>query len=415
MAQDRGSSSKPRRDPLRDGSLLYRNSRGEIGADFRWLERGRTLLRDPNAKGWTAGGDAGAHTTSETVARTWEARYIAEWSNAAIRAQMGIVTPADTALQSVFAETERYMAEKVRVVEEATFNNVRYTMRVLREMVGADTHVAAVTHEMLQRGFDARVDAGYAISTLRGALNRIRSFYRWLNLPDPAARVAVGRRGDAELEPATAWTDAEIAASRQAADEIDQRGHYGRLTISARLALELALGTGVREGELFALDTRDFRGAPTFDVHVHAQERPDKRAKPKSKRARYALVLPSLWPWLDGLPAGPILVNPDGSAIRKGTNRNALKIVMQRAGLKEKGDGVGTHMTRHTYSRLILERLNQAGVYGLPLLKEYLGHSTIRITEAFYGHYSNQIAVQHGAAIFYGAGEGVRSVVGGRG
>lgn len=58
------------------------------------------------------------------------------------------------------------------------------------------------------------------------------------------------------------------------------------------------------------------------------------------------------------------------------------------AGLKVPGER--NHMLRHTFARLWLEKYDS----DLLSLRDFLGHKDIRITQAYYGHYSEEVAVE---------------------
>ena len=144
------------------------------------------------------------------------------------------------------------------------------------------------------------------------------------------------------------------------------------------MVLELALTTGARVGELFAIRWENLSPDGTM-VTIVEQLQPvtsQEATSLKSKKARRSSPVLETWaPFHDRGAEGRILGGTSGRA-----RSVAFTLIKREAGLDE--PGVGYHSLRHTYSRiLLLER-------GATLLQlsAALGHAHYGTTERFYLH-----------------------------
>lgn len=358
------------------------------------------MLRNPSAPGWTPQAKDGEATESEEVAREWVTDYLRAWRERQAARQLG-VTP-EGARRRLRASVDEYLDHRDAVdgVAVATAYNDRSVLSMLVDWCGSEADPGAITAEELQRHFHARLRAGYARSTCSTQKSILSHFFAWLKVePNPARGVKLKREKRVKKY---GWSNEQIEALRAAADRIDRgeaREPHPSFDVSARFAFELALGTGLREGELFAAEAR------LFDERTHtcrvlrqaSRYHTGALVDTKGRDSRSALVLPDYWPWHPKGARGFLLSHPDGRVIYQGKNRAVLDHVIREAGLKM--DGERNHMTRHTYCRICLEE------YGVDLrdLQAFLGHKSSRTTEQYYGHYAPSVAVARAATKVYGA------------
>lgn len=212
-----------------------------------------------------------------------------------------------------------------------------------------------------------------------------------MELPDPGQR---------DVEP---FSDADLVALRKAANALDAKERTTgphRALRSYRLALELALATGCRVAELGALEWSAI-DAEDMTVRVQWQVPPfgdPARLQPlKGRKARTALVLPSWWDFHDPDATGRVLLAPGAAPAAHRSVERWYDAILDTAGLKRVGRHA--HACRHTYARLALEQGAR-----LEELQRFLGHASIRTTEAYYGHLTEQSAATLARSRIYGVG-----------
>lgn len=362
--------------------------RGSYAADLRpWsdgtLPEGladRPTLRSPRAAGWPF---SGSYTRDAKEAREWSWAYVALYRDEVRRAEAG----AGRTPVPIERATEAFLKHRKATVEHNTYSSSRTACGHLVEWLGRERTTAAVTAPRLQALFDDLVAEGYAISTLGTLRNHLSAFCQWLGYADgqPARGIKLPDRGEFVIE---AWGDAALQAIRDSADRVDF-ARRGRVP-SARLAVELALGAGLRQQELFALDWAGLDPAEQ-SCHVVRQLVKDGAGfKPlKGKRARRAFVLPGFWHWYREGARGLVLGNADGTPI--GSQSRLQRDLIQRTldGAQLNAPGVGWHSLRHAYARLCLEE------YGVTIdeLSLFLGHASPAVTLGVYGHYAPHRAI----------------------
>jgi site-specific recombinase XerD len=402
MAREAGSSRGTSRQrgkrrqakPHALGSKWFANGRGEVGLDFRWLGRGRFIVRDPDESGWSPDRREGRTTTSLPVARKWELRYRAAWEDRDTGRQMGLASATEPV--PLRRAVERYwrVRESLQAAGDlaaSTVQNDRVRLRVLLGWYGDAADASRIDHANLRDRLTDRLAEGYRRSTLTEMLATFRAFFGSVGNPCAENLRLPGKKRDA---PKVAWTDEDLVLLRDTADRFDSERNRVGLTPQARLALELGLATGAREGELFGLRWEDITPPPQALVWIDRQLlRGGDFGPTKGRVGGVAVVLPGFWPFYSPHRRGLILSAPDGSpAGRRG--REILHRVIRRSGLWV--PGAATHTTRHTYARLYLE----AGGT-LEGLSKSLRHSTLATTQGFYEHMRKGLFAERDSRVIY--------------
>lgn len=337
-------------------------------------------MRDPRHSGWP---DEGERTSDEQVARRWAWAYLdrmrGQHKDRVLRRK-----PSRTLGDAVIA----YLAHRDRTVEPATAQNDRSALSHLLDAHRAGKRVETLRPADFQTLADGLLDRGYKVTTVATYVGQLSGFAQWANVD--MGEVALPNPGTVDL---VAWDEEERERIRWAAARVDET-QVGKFP-TARIAVELGLSTGLRQGELFALrwDAIDIESRT---VRVQWQAPKDRRTlKPlKGKRARTALVLPGWWTWHRAEGDGFIL-HYKGRQVNTRTQRNLITRVLDTAGLNEMG--AGWHRTRHSYAREFIER---GGL--IQELAVSLGHSSVTITEQSYGHFMESVAVGLARQKIYG-------------
>jgi integrase len=167
----------------------------------------------------------------------------------------------------------------------------------------------------------------------------------------------------------------------------------------------LALATGMREAELLALRWQDIdweRARVRCRATLHRVKGIYVLEEMKSRSSRRTLPLPKAAlevlrsvqvqqhedrmqlgdaAWLDTW--GLIFTTPAGCPVHPQTMLKHFRLLLNKAGLREK---TRIHDLRHTFATLLLER----GVH-IKAVSELLGHSSVTITLAIYGHVTQRM------------------------
>jgi integrase len=164
-----------------------------------------------------------------------------------------------------------------------------------------------------------------------------------------------------------------------------------------RIVFEMALKTGMRQGELLALTWGDVDLGGAI-VHVRRSYTDGHLSTPKNHERRDVDVTPDLvellgrWWGELGRPNDDCLVFPGESPISYLSARSLLRRelypAMKRAGIPRigpTGEKRTFHSLRHTYAKRALETGRQ-----LIWLSRHLGHSSLKVTSDVYGHFGRQ-------------------------
>ncbi len=233
-------------------------------------------------------------------------------------------------------------------------------------------------------------------ATLGRRLAGARAFFRFLQREgrvavDPTAGLPAPKLPQRPPRPLS--VDDCFALADQAADQADPPAHAQRdgprrrrMRLRDRALVELLYGTGIRVGELAALDVRDVdlhRG----DVRVLGKGGKE-RVVPMPDLARRALA-----EWLaerrrPGLLAEPLFIalRPrKESAPRRLGARDVRRILKRRALARGLDDCVHPHRLRHSYATHLLDM-------GADLreIQELLGHASLSTTQKY-----TAVSVEH--------------------
>lgn len=385
MAPGRRGDARERHRPHRPhelGPRVYRRGRWWC-ADLRPWDAGRITLRNPSKRGWPARGE---RTEDEETARRWAWAYVDHFREESRRRQLGLIVEQRPIgkLREDWARWRELNGRSWKTIQGGNTATGH-----LADYVGPDFPIEDV-HEVLQEFFYSFLEAGYQVSTLTTMRRQLSSFFRWAKLrPNPIEEVELPKLDAGEAKD---WGPEHLARIRHAADGL---GH--------RVAVELALGTGARQSELWALELRDFSQArKTVRVVRQLDPNGSRKHRLKGGRSRTAVVLPFVWEWLPTRP-GLVLHDGEGGTLKPRASRDIITQVLQAADLYE--TGLGWHRFRHTYARLFLE----AGGW-MDELQRSLGHASIRTTEALYGHFAPERAAGYAVSRIYGEGRRLRIV-----
>jgi integrase len=209
------------------------------------------------------------------------------------------------------------------------------------------------------------------------------------------------KAGYASRNPVRALPDGERPAKRrqEAAyftnDEIPRLfAEFSDRGRAYRVLLELALKTGMRQGELLALTWGDVDLVHSV-IHVRRTFTDGNVGTPKNHEKREVFVTDDIvdllgeWWGECGKPADEQLVLPGetktGYMNSQVVLRRELYPAMERAGIARvgpTGEKRTFHSLRHTFARLAIEN-------GRPIfwLSKHLGHSSLDVTANVYGHF----------------------------
>lgn len=304
------------------------------------------------------------------VARQWAEVYVAKLRGATHNRQRGIKPK-----RPLKAAVEEYLRHRKGTVEYNTHASDVTALEHLLDLFGGTKDVQAIDPEAVQGWFNARADK-YRLTTLETYAIHMRKFFDFAG--HPIGRIILRKR---HRHDPYALSDDGIKAVFGACK-----------TDRERLVIRTALATGARKAELWALEWEDFR-PDMRSVRIQRQIAwPLTTTKGlKGKRNRTALVLPG---FMDGYERGSGRVMP-GWVMNDKTAADVVRRVLKRAGLWVPGRS--SHVLRHTYSRLGLEKYG----WSLEMLKRFLGHQSIKTTE-IYEHFGEEVAIRLAEERTYG-------------
>lgn len=262
-------------------------------------------------------------------------------------------------------------------------------VRQLTLHTGSGIEPAAVEADHV-RGWLASLNRRRSAATRGRKLASVRSFFRWLvreggRGDDPTAGIPMPKLEKRLPRPLSIDDCAQLVAtarraSRRPAPEGGVRAQADQwLALRDRALVELLYGTGIRIGELVALDVRDLE-LRAREVRVMGKGGKE-RVVPIPERAREALSA-----WLSvrrhaGVLGEPLFISlrPRKEGLpRRLAAREARRILDERARGADLREHVHPHRLRHSYATHLLDM-------GADLreIQELLGHASLSTTQKY--------------------------------
>ena len=262
-------------------------------------------------------------------------------------------------------------------------------VRQLTVHTGADVEPEEVNAEHV-RAWLASLHRRRSPATLGRKLASVRCFFRWMvregvREEDPTAGLPMPKL-EKRLPRPLSVDDCEQLITRdrrvqnQSAPEGGDRARRSSwMTLRDRAMVELLYGTGIRVGELVALDVRDLE-LRAQEIRVMGKGGKE-RIVPIPEQARHALAA-----WVEvrrspGLMSEPLFISLRARREQKPRRlaaREARRILGERAVRADLGEHVHPHRLRHSYATHLLDM-------GADLreIQELLGHSSLSTTQKY--------------------------------
>jgi integrase/recombinase XerC len=262
-------------------------------------------------------------------------------------------------------------------------------VRQLTVHTGADVSPAGVDADHV-RTWLASLHRRRSPATLGRKLASARCFFRWLvregsRLDDPTAGLPMPKL-EKRLPRPLSIDDCEQlitkdhrVSTQSAPDGGDRSRRSQWMMVRDRALVELLYGTGIRIGELVALDVRDLE-LRAQEIRVLGKGAKE-RVVPIPEQARAALAA-----WVDvrrspGLMSEPLFISLRSRREQKPRRlaaREARRILGERGVRADLGEHVHPHRLRHSYATHLLDM-------GADLreIQELLGHSSLSTTQKY--------------------------------
>ena len=278
-------------------------------------------------------------------------------------------------------------------IERALSPNTRRAyesdVRQLTVHTGADIAPAKLDADHV-RAWLASLHRRRSPATMGRKLASVRCFFRWMvredvRQDDPTAGIPMPKLEKRLPRPLSVDDCEQLITrdervSRQPAPEGRKRARrMVWMTLRDRALVELLYGTGIRVGELVALDVRDLE-LRAQEIRVMGKGGKE-RVVPIPERAREALAA-----WLDvrrhaGLMSEPLFISlrvRREEKPRRLAAREARRILGERARRADLGEHVHPHRLRHSYATHLLDM-------GADLreIQELLGHASLSTTQKY--------------------------------
>jgi integrase/recombinase XerC len=259
-----------------------------------------------------------------------------------------------------------------RRLSGATLRNYAHALELLLELL--DAQPLAALEPMQVRRFAALLHArGLAPRSLALVLSAWRGCFRWL-----ARHRGFGANPVLGIRAPRAAKPLPKALSVEAAQQLLDAGHPADSPLAARDAamFELLYSSGLRLGELVALNMDDGRLDLRHGEVTVTGKGSKTRAVPVGERARVAL---RAWLAVRSQLAAPeeraLFVGERGRRIAPGVVGVRLAAWARRQGLAEH---VHPHMLRHSFATHVLQSSQD-----LRAVQEMLGHASIATTQVY--------------------------------
>ena len=212
------------------------------------------------------------------------------------------------------------------------------------------------------RGFLAVVGRGRAPATLARHVAALRTYYRWLHRQGLVSAVVVEHL----RPPKTDSKLPDVLSERQARAVMEHPDHLPM----ERALLELLYSSGLRVGELVALDREDL-DLVQGRVHVRQGKGGKPRVVPMGDLARGSL---DAWMSSRTDAHAPVFLAVRGGRMSPRSARSLVERAGRRAGVV----GLHPHTLRHSCATHMLDR--GADLRGI---QELLGHSSLSTTQRY--------------------------------
>jgi len=262
-------------------------------------------------------------------------------------------------------------------------------VRQLTVHTGSEVQPAAVDADHV-RAWLASLHRRRSPATMGRKLASVRCFFRWLvregvRGDDPTAGLPMPKLEKRLPRPLSVddceqlITKDERVVNQSAPEGGDRARRHAYMSLRDRALVELLYGTGIRIGELVALDVRDLE-LRAQEVRVMGKGGKE-RIVPIPAQAREALSA-----WLDvrrhpGLMSEPLFISLRARREQKPRRlaaREARRILGERAVRADLGEHVHPHRLRHSYATHLLDM-------GADLreIQELLGHASLSTTQKY--------------------------------
>lgn len=214
-----------------------------------------------------------------------------------------------------------------------------------------------------------------ALSSVQQELSAIRHFYGWL-IEEGLARINPSTGYQLKRSPRPLPSIADIDLLTQLLDQASpDTPEQARLWLRDKAMFELLYSSGLRVGELVALDSSDIDLA---DLRVRVTGKGNKtRLVPIGAKAAAAIkrYLPHRNLWVEQQDSALFISEKLGTRLSSRAVQQRLKVAATRAGIAQ---NMYPHLLRHCFASHLL-----SGSGDLRAVQEMLGHSDISTTQIY--------------------------------
>lgn len=284
----------------------------------------------------------------------------------------------DGELQELFIPVNRWLGIlKVRNHSEHTlrayFAGVNQLALFLR---GKGLTWTRCDKRQLAQHISQRLDEdNLALASVQQELSAIRHFYGWL-IEQELARINPTTGYQLKRSPRPLPSIADIDMLTQLLDQpAPDTPEQARLWLRDKAMFELLYSSGLRVGELVALDVTDI---DLSDLRVRVTGKGNKtRLVPIGMKARDAIkrYLPHRNLWVEQVDSALFISEKLGTRLSTRAVQQRLKVTAKRAGIAQ---NMYPHLLRHCFASHML-----SGSGDLRAVQEMLGHSDISTTQIY--------------------------------
>lgn len=214
-----------------------------------------------------------------------------------------------------------------------------------------------------------------ALASVQQELSAIRHFYGWL-IAEGQARINPSTGYQLKRSPRPLPSIADVDLLTQLLDQsMPDTPQQARLWLRDKAMFELLYSSGLRVGELVALDLADIDLA---DLRVRVHGKGNKtRLVPIGQKAAAAIniYLPHRQLWLEQCDSALFISEKLGVRLSTRAVQQRLKVASARAGIAQ---NMTPHLLRHCFASHML-----SGSGDLRAVQEMLGHSDIGTTQIY--------------------------------